>query len=453
MTRGHGGSALQQLVRALPGPPREVLRHALALAADLTQAEAGYVAVPTDGGWSVPLAVTAEGVLLADGSGVRMEEGASLPLDPADPAAGRIGVLLPAGRALDPRDRRVLGRLAHVARPLVGVPGAAARTLPRTTLLDLERLAEAVDDAVDLESLSRPLLASLQALTGLASTYLTVIHEESGQQEIRYALNTRDGFALPEGLHVPWADTLCKRALDEGQACTTDVPAVWGDSEAARELGIQVYVSVPVRLASGELWGTLCAADSKQAEGVAVHLPTMRLFSRLIAAEVERARAVARARAAEQAARTDPLTGVASRVVVEPWLELQLAERELSETVVLAFVDVDAFKAVNDALGHAAGDAVLVEVGRVLRAVSRPGDLVARLGGDEFVLGARLPVAAVPALVARLELLSPVQVEISGELHRVSVSVGVVTADDVTGGTAAALLDAADLAMYARKRG
>ena len=92
---------------------------------------------------------------------------------------------------------------------------------------DIRRVAEAVDNASDLETLTRPLLEALHDVTGMASTYLTVVHEERDVQEIRYSNNTLDGFALPEGLDVPWSDTLCKRALDEGRACTTDVPDVW----------------------------------------------------------------------------------------------------------------------------------------------------------------------------------------------------------------------------------
>ena len=99
-------------------------------------------------------------------------------------------------------------------------------------------------------------------MTGLASTYLTVVHTDDELQEIRYALNTRDDFELPEGMFVPWEDTLCKRALDEDRPCTTDVPAVRGDHDAARSLGLQVYISVPVERPDGKLWGTLCAADS-----------------------------------------------------------------------------------------------------------------------------------------------------------------------------------------------
>ncbi len=82
----------------------------------------------------------------------------------------------------------------------------------------------------------------------------------------------------------------------------------------------------------------------------------------------------------------DPLTGLANRTLLRDRLEHALARsgRDRGATGVL-FVDLDNFKQVNDAHGHAAGDAALVELGRRLQTAVRPGDTIARLGGDEFV--------------------------------------------------------------------
>jgi diguanylate cyclase len=354
--------------------------------------------------------------------------------------------------SLNPRDQQALDALAEVATPLLQRIDAPAAPAPRQ-LPDLASVAGAVSAAHDVEQISRPLLDALHELTGLASSYLTVIHPEAGQQEIRFARNTRPGFTIPEGLHVPWEDTLCKRALDEGRPCVTDVPGVWGDSEAAAAIGIQVYVSVPVELAGGQVWGTLCAADAVPAGDAEVHVPTMRLFARLIAAEVDRAVALTaerhRAAEARKAAETDALTGCASRRVVEPWLVDQLAQLAPHEALLLAYADIDAFKQVNDGRGHAAGDAVLVEVGRRLREAARPDDLVARLGGDEFLVAARLPALAAPAVEARLRDLLSFELSWQGEALAVAVSVGCTTS---RGGEASDLLAAADRSMYARKR-
>lgn len=349
--------------------------------------------------------------------------------------------------SLNSRDLDMLLGLAEVMAPLVrrlDEPLPTSSTPSPTT--GLEALAAAVEEAVDLERLSRPLLEALRDLTGLASAYLTVVHEDDDVQEIRYAQNTRQGFDIPEGLRVPWSDTLCKRALDEGRPCTTDVPSVWGDSDAARTVGVEVYASVPVTTSDGQVWGTLCAADSVAAPtDVESHLPTMRLFARLIAAQVEREEAVERAR---REASIDSLTGCASRRVVEPWLAAQLAVLGADEVVVVAFVDLDDFKRVNDSLGHAAGDAVLAQVGHRLRSVARPHDLVARLGGDEFLVAARLPRDAATPLVERVHGAMAFSTPWQETSLEVRGSVGFALSEGQDGPS---LIAAADAAMYAVK--
>jgi diguanylate cyclase (GGDEF)-like protein len=90
----------------------------------------------------------------------------------------------------------------------------------------------------------------------------------------------------------------------------------------------------------------------------------------------------------ERAATTDRLTGLLNRAGLE--FELRLIERrhEQSHHSVL-FVDLDCFKLVNDSLGHAAGDEVLIRAAQRLHRVLRPSDVIARLGGDEFVIVTR----------------------------------------------------------------
>jgi diguanylate cyclase (GGDEF)-like protein/PAS domain S-box-containing protein len=83
----------------------------------------------------------------------------------------------------------------------------------------------------------------------------------------------------------------------------------------------------------------------------------------------------------------DPLTGLGNRRLVTSWLERALRQPSADGSGCgVVRLDLDRFKSINDTFGHAAGDAVLVETGRRLRASARISDIVARVGGDEFLV-------------------------------------------------------------------
>ena len=118
----------------------------------------------------------------------------------------------------------------------------------------------------------------------------------------------------------------------------------------------------------------------------------------------------------------------------------------------MLFIDVDDFKIVNDSLGHAVGDALLVAVAGRLRHSVRPQDVVARLGGDEFAVmlpSIDDPVAEAGAVATRVLGAFETPVHAGDELVRVHLSVGV--ADSRRAREADELIREADLAMYQAK--
>jgi diguanylate cyclase (GGDEF)-like protein len=156
----------------------------------------------------------------------------------------------------------------------------------------------------------------------------------------------------------------------------------------------------------------------------------------------------------EKLAMTDELTGLLNRRGFETELQrtLALASR-YEEPGILVFVDLDGFKLVNDTYGHAAGDAVLRRVSRLITDNLRCTDFVGRLGGDEFAM--LLPRTSADRGANRIRalrrMLNPVVVPWKGATITVGASFGVQTygGDDDTDG--ALLLRRADASMYQTK--
>lgn len=148
----------------------------------------------------------------------------------------------------------------------------------------------------------------------------------------------------------------------------------------------------------------------------------------------------------------DHLTGLVSRAAFWECLEQRLADGPAAGFAVL-FLDLDGFKAVNDTLGHAAGDQVLVEVARRITAQLRPEDTAARVGGDEFVVLLDDVATEGAALAAACRIGEGLRVphELGGHRFTTAGSIGVALASARLA-TADAIVAAADAAMYDAKR-
>ena len=144
----------------------------------------------------------------------------------------------------------------------------------------------------------------------------------------------------------------------------------------------------------------------------------------------------------------DGLTGLSNRQLFNDRLASALADQHGGAVDVL-LLDLDDFKEVNDILGHHAGDQMLIEVGRRLRACVRPSDIVARLGGDEFVV-LLLDSLEPEAVAARIVDSLRVPVWIDGTMLRPSLSLGLASIGEAAV-DASELLRRADVAMYAAK--
>jgi diguanylate cyclase (GGDEF)-like protein len=149
----------------------------------------------------------------------------------------------------------------------------------------------------------------------------------------------------------------------------------------------------------------------------------------------------------------DSLTGLPNRALFLDRIDHALARGEgLGQELALLFIDLDRFKVVNDSLGHAAGDQLLVQVARRLRTCLRGSDTVARLGGDEFTILLEGPAAIADAVEAADRILTTLRAPFlfDGQEVFASASIG------ISGGTSIRqsgrdLLREADIALYRAK--
>lgn len=148
----------------------------------------------------------------------------------------------------------------------------------------------------------------------------------------------------------------------------------------------------------------------------------------------------------------DALTGLPNRKYFVEQLDQALLRRRPEARVVVAYIDLDDFKLVNDTLGHAAGDRLLCDVSAALQA-EFPEALIARLSGDEFAAMIRdWPAASdLSGLAMRLQSCFARGVVLDGRKAEVSASIGIAVAPD-DGAEGAVLLKNADLALYRAKQ-
>ncbi len=225
-------------------------------------------------------------------------------------------------------------------------------------------------------------------------------------------------------------------ALQDERFC--DNPLVAGPPH------VRFYAGCPLRGPGGRKLGTLCIIDSKP-----------RAFSdEDVEMLVDLALMVEREFSAIEWATVDELTGLSNRrgFMMLAQHSLQLCMRQ-NIPAALVFIDLDHLKQVNDQLGHAEGDWVLVTFAQHLMKAFRSSDVVARLGGDEFlVLLTNHSKAAAESAMARLQQALDATNEAQARGYDISFSYGLVEFDPKRHHTIGALISEGDSLMYKTKK-
>jgi diguanylate cyclase (GGDEF)-like protein/PAS domain S-box-containing protein len=353
---------------------------------------------------------------------VRGPDGAQVP---AGPDARWESITLPGP---DGSSRRIL--FGHHGRMPIGSEAVVAALATQLTLAaDRVRLAKALHQRQS-EARFRSLIQNASDVIAIVGANSRVRFETpSTEAVLGYSLETANGLSLIALLHPD--DVNSAAAMIEAMLAGTrssPISAEWRVRHLdGRWLDMEVVGNDLSEVAdvSGVVLTMRDVSDRKVLEGELRH----RAFH-------------------------DSLTNLANRVLFGDRVDHALSRRARSGTdVSVLLLDVDDFKVVNDSLGHAAGDDLLVQLADRLVQCLREGDTVARLGGDEFAVCIEIVADTQPDIASTAQRILDVvraPFSVAGVDVAARVSIGISTATQATEG-AADMLREADLALYAAK--
>ncbi len=309
---------------------------------------------------------------------------------------------------------------------LIGVAGA---------MLLVERL-------LDIRAHSRRLALTLQVLSVVALVASVLFVADVIDYRAASLVGTILGpMPIVLGVHLAW------RKARVGDEAARYVLIGW----TAYAVGVLVMAALLRGMADSNIW----TQHAFQAGWIIESIAWMRVLG-VRAGEIRRqaARAIDERALLTRLAHTDPLTGLPNRRGLDLALQAALAQVNPGRGLAVYVVDLDGFKAVNDRLGHDAGDELLVGAAQRLSARLRGADVVARLGGDEFVVLANQLSDESVAWRLGQKLLDAFAEPfvIQGQPCKVGLTVGFALSPQ-DGLSASDLLKRADAAMYAGKEG
>lgn len=371
---------------------------------------------------------------------------------------GYLAALLPTGQGLCAEEQDLLDAYARLA---------AAALDSATALLAARERGQTAEVLLGLATD----LAGAETVPEVARVAAQAVPSVIGAPRGALFLYDPDERHLVLGAHAGWPaeiaemlETLVIREQDTSEVhrlADSGHPSIYTAdhhdpfvTEVLRRLGTRAVVAVPI-VAAGRYHGVLYAnwaedhvlpvlddALFARAEGLAHHVGTTLGRAQLLA------------QVSHQATH-DALTGLPNRTLFEDRVGRALATwKRTGHQFGLLFVDLDRFKAINDSLGHAAGDELLREAGGRLQSVVRDSDSVARVGGDEFmVLLDNVGVSRDAEVVAgKIVEVFAEAFHVAGRDVHTTASVGIAFPDDPEA-SVSQLLRLADGAMYDAKRG
>ncbi len=351
---------------------------------------------------------------------------------------------------------------------VLGAEQAALRLERERLMLMISVLSETTEAILRAETREKLFqLVCDAAMLGGKFTYTMILLAEAGSDFLRPVAAA--GPDVPAAMKIrpmiaatrnKAKDGLTARAFLSQKPCTTnDYQAEHRNSALfpfVQATGTQSAAALPL-LSLGKSIGCLVFLSAERNVFTAEFVELLRRLAGNVAFALENFdRAEEKAKADEQIrhlATHDRLTGLPNRPMFSRLLNFAIENaRRYQRQCAVLFIDLDRFKLINDSLGHAAGDTLLIEMAGRLRGAVRTSDVVARLGGDEFMVLLNEIAENKDAATVAQNLLSVAgrPFEINGHECRVSASIGIAMFPDA-GTDEQTLMKHADIAMYFAK--
>jgi diguanylate cyclase (GGDEF)-like protein/PAS domain S-box-containing protein len=303
-----------------------------------------------------------------------------------------------------------------------------------------------------VDALRGAAVACVAATLGVEIAWILELRAGEGAFAVQAELglgNMRTGVRIPYGPPASSQASYTVRREDPVLVEDYEHETRFARAPILRDSGVRSALSVHIR-GPEEPFGVLEAA-SRRARAFDVHDANfLAAISNILADALQRTQTEQRT---HERSLHDELTGLANRALLFDRLAIGLARtKRLGTRLAVAFVDLDHFKSLNDALGHLAADELLTQVGARLERAMRDTDTVARFGGDEFVVLCEdlADDAEAETVAARVASIFDSPFSLTNEPHTLSASIGVALSGAHTGNGEALLRDA-DAAMYQSK--